>query len=97
VAGEPIEQMSDAAEEATSGQLVISAPALAAYLADREVQDKYDLGGHKLASGQYAHAPPLILTRTSSLVSAHAAPFRARPAGRAPAASCRWLSPQVPA
>ena len=35
----------DAAEEATSGQLVISAPALATYQADREVQDRYDLGG----------------------------------------------------
>ena len=37
MAGEPIEQMSDAAEEAVSGQLVLSAPALAAFNADDEV------------------------------------------------------------
>lgn len=53
VAGEPIEQMSDAAEEATSGQLVISAPALAAYQADSHVLDRFDLGGKTLESGQY--------------------------------------------
>ena len=34
VAGEPIEQMSDAAEEATSGELVLSAPAYAALQAE---------------------------------------------------------------
>ena len=41
MAGEPIEQMSAAAEEATSGELVISAPSLAAYETDSEAQARY--------------------------------------------------------
>jgi len=53
VAGEPIEQMSDAAEEATSGQLVLSAPALAAFSTDPTAIEKYQLKGRTLSSGQY--------------------------------------------
>lgn len=40
VAGEPIEQMSDAAEEATSGQLVLSSPALAQFKADESMNSR---------------------------------------------------------
>eukprot|EP00964_Phaeocystis_antarctica_P126599 scaffold90267_cov54-Phaeocystis_antarctica.AAC.1 len=50
VAGEPIEQMSDAAEEATSGELVISGASKAAYEADGEAQGRYELGGRPLES-----------------------------------------------
>lgn len=53
VAGEPIEQMSDAAEEATSGQLVLSIPAYQAFEDDQHAKSTYKLKGRTLKSGQY--------------------------------------------
>ena len=53
VAGEPIEQMSDAAEEAVSGQLVISKASLGCFAVDGAAHETYALEGKKLASEQY--------------------------------------------
>lgn len=51
VAGEPIEQMSDAAEEASSGELVISQAAIECLHYD---DDKtFELKGQRLESGRY--------------------------------------------
>jgi len=51
VAGEPIEQMSDATEEATHGQLVLSAYAYEQLCLDLDIEQR--LEGQKLPSGLY--------------------------------------------
>ncbi|KAL1515656.1 hypothetical protein AB1Y20_002274 [Prymnesium parvum] len=53
VAGEPIEQMSDATEEATHGQLVLSRPAYEALRSRSDPLLKPQLVGTELPSGQF--------------------------------------------
>ena len=68
VAGEPIEQMSDATEEATHGQLVLSTQAYKLLEADGETQRNYKFSGELLESTQYAHAhTPLRVVASRSL------------------------------